>query len=204
MKDLTVEDLIPLDEFAFNRREFFQTHARYVDRYRRVQVGPDMTLLFENRQTLWYRVQEIVRIARLFDPSQIQGELDLYNRLLPRRERLQAALIIRVADPTRFLEALVPWRELRGELLRLHIDDREIPANLLTTRPEDRCIGAAHWVQFVLDASARRGLVDPRQSAFISVSLPEYHHESAMLSEEVRHSLADDLTLSDKDPATVA
>ncbi len=179
MKDLTVEDLMPLDEFAVNRREFFQTHARYVDRYRRVQVGPDMTLLFENRQTLWFRVQEIVRIARLYDPSHIQGELDLYNRLLPRRQRLQAALIIRVADPVRLLEALLPWRELRGELLRLHVGNREYPANLLTTRPEDRCIGAAHWVQFVLDPDGRRTLTESRQPVYVSIALPEYRHESA-------------------------
>ena len=54
--------------------------------------------MFENRQTLWFRVQEILRIARLAEPARVQRELDLYNRLLPGRGRLQAALLLTVDD----------------------------------------------------------------------------------------------------------
>jgi hypothetical protein len=94
MQALTLEDLLPLEEFAGRRREFFDAHLRYLDRYRRVGLGPALTLLFENRQTLWFRLQDILRIARLRDPGQVQKELDLYNRLLPARGRLQAALLL--------------------------------------------------------------------------------------------------------------
>src|SRR5207245_2794463 len=54
MKGLTPDDLLPLDDFAARRRELFESHVRYVDRYRRVRLGPCLTLLFENRQTLWF------------------------------------------------------------------------------------------------------------------------------------------------------
>ena len=106
-----------------------------------------------------------------------------------------------VADQGKLLEELAPWRELRGDLLRLHIGPAEYPADLLTSRPEDRCTGTAHWVQFVLDAPARRLLADPRQSIRLAVTLPQYRHTSERLSDEVRQSLLDDLTLSDKDAA---
>src|SRR5436190_18388715 len=120
MKALTLDDLLPLDEFAGRRREFFSAHNRYLDRYRRVRLGPRTTLVFENRQTLWFRVQEILRVARLAEPARVQQELDLYNRLLPGRDCLQAALLIRV-DESRLAEELAPWRELRGEQLALQL-----------------------------------------------------------------------------------
>ena len=198
MKALTLDDLLPLEEYAGRRREFFAAHLRYLDRYRRVRIGPILTLLFENRQTLWYRLHEVLRVARLSEPGLVQQELDLYNRLLPRRDRLQAALLIAV-DESRLSEELAPWRELRGEHLRLHVGPASYPANLLTCRPEDRCIGAAQWAQFVLDADARALLADLQQPVHFAATLPTYRHDSPPLGEEVRQSLLDDLRLSDRD-----
>ena len=48
---LTFDELLPLDEYASRRKEFFDSHRRYVDRYRRVRIGPRLTLVFENRRT---------------------------------------------------------------------------------------------------------------------------------------------------------
>src|SRR5262245_20117891 len=199
MRPLTLDDLLPLDEYAGRRREFFDSLTRYVDRHRRVRVGPRLTLLFENRQTLWFRVQEVLRIARLAEPQRVQQELDLYNRLLPGRGRLQAALLIEVSDETRLSEELAPWQTLRGEQLQLRLDERGYPANLLTCRPEDRAIGAAHWVQFILDGDGRRGLADFRRRASFAISNLGYDHESGPLGDEVRQSLLEDLKLSDSD-----
>src|ERR1700757_2670868 len=98
MRPLTVDDLLPLEEYASRRKEFFDSHRRYVDRYRRVRIGPKLTLVFENRPTLWFRVQEGIRIARLAEPREVEQELNLYNRLLPGQQRLQAALLIEIAD----------------------------------------------------------------------------------------------------------
>jgi hypothetical protein len=199
MNALTLDDLLPLEEFAGRRREFLAAHGRYLDRYRRVRVGPRLTLLFENRQTLWFRVQDVLRVTRLCEPRQVQHELDLYNRLLPGPDRLQAALLIAVADEARLAEELAPWRDLRGEQLCLHVGPAAYPANLLTCRPEDRAIGTAHWVQFVLDAAGRALLEDVQQPAHFAVTMPGYRHESAPLGDEVRDSLLDDLRLSDRD-----
>ncbi len=198
MKALTFDDLLPLEEFASRRREFFEAHSRYLDRYRRVRIGSSVTLLFENRQTLWFRLQEVLRVARLSEPAQVQQELDLYNRLLPRRNRLQAALLLKV-DETRMSEELAAWQDLRGEELCLHLGEARYPANLLTCRPEDRCIGTAHWVQFVLDERGRKLLSDFDLLAHFSIRRANYVHESAPLGDETRQSLLDDLQLSDRD-----
>ena len=199
MQPLTLDDLLPLEEYASRRREFFDSLARYLDRYRRVRIGPKVTLVFENRQTLWFRVHEIIRIARLADSSRLQQELDFYNGLLPGRGALQAALLIDVADESQLTKELAPWQEFNGTQLRLHLATEILPATLVTCRPEDLCVGAAHWVQFLLDATARQRLANFREPAYFELTLPDYQHQGPLLSDEIRQSLLDDLQISDKD-----
>jgi hypothetical protein len=199
MRPLTREDLLPLEEFAARRRELFEAQRRYLDRYRQVRIGPRLALRFENRQTLWFRVQEVLHVARLAEPRRVQQQLDLSNRLLPRRDQLQAALLIELEDERRLTEELAFWQTLRGEEVRLGVGEQRLPSRLVTCRPEDRCLGAAHWVVFTLDAAGRLLLADFRRPAFCEVHHDAYHHLSAALADEVRQSLLDDLELSDRD-----
>ncbi len=199
MLPLICDDLLPFEEFAAKRQELFASHKRYLDRYRRVRIGPRLTLVFENRQTLWFRVQEIIRIARLADSRLIQLTLDLYNQLLPQPHQLQAALLLEVPEEHRWLQELATWQHLEGPQLQMHLDRHQCPAQLLTTRPEDRCSGTAHWVQFHLDPASRAVLSDSRQPVYLQVTVEHYHHQSGLLSDDVRQSLIDDLNLSDRD-----
>src|SRR6185503_12038465 len=114
MQPLLVDDLLPLEEYVARRKEFFDAHRRYIDRYRRIRIGPKLTLVFENRQTLWFRVQEVIRVARLADMREMQLELNLYNRLLPAKNLLQAALLIEITDPLQLVKELAPWRNIAG------------------------------------------------------------------------------------------
>jgi hypothetical protein len=198
MRALTLDDLLPLSEYAGRRREFFEAQCRYLDRYRRVRVGPRLTLVFENRQTLWFRIQEVLRVARLNEPALVQRELDLYNRLLPQRDCLQAALLLDIVDETRLEEELDSWRDLRGDQLRLSAGPCEARADLVTARPEDRCFGATHWVRFQLQEDCRRSLADLRCPARFQIERPGYRHESGLLGEEIRQSLLEDLQLSER------
>lgn len=199
MRPLSLDDLLPLTEYVNRRHEFFVSLSHYIDRYRRVRIGPQISLLFANRQTLWFQVQELIRIARLSEPARVQQELNLYNRLLPGRDVLQAALLIEIADPTHMSQELEAWQTLAGEEVNLHLGECRVPSKLLTCRPEDRCIGAAHWVHFDLPNDARPRLADFSQPAFISVRHGDYCHESPPLGDDVRQSLLDDLELSDRD-----
>ncbi|NBO91034.1 MAG: DUF3501 family protein [Planctomycetia bacterium] len=192
MEPLELDDLLPLEEFAARRREFFLAHARYLDRHRRVRLGPCVTLVFENRQTLWFRLQEVIRIARLTEPTRLRQELAHYNRLLPRSGCLQAALLLEI-DETKLAAELARWRDLHGDQLTLHLGSTLIPADLLTSRPEDRAIGTAHWVQFALDEENKCRLMDRRFAAGFRISMPGYVHESGALGDDVRESLASDL-----------
>jgi Protein of unknown function (DUF3501) len=193
MRPLTLDDLLPLDEYAGRRGEFFDSLCHYQDRYRRVRIGPRVTLLFVNRQMIWFHVQELLRIARLAEPQRVQQELDLYNRLLPGRGHLQAALLIELADETRIAEDLSTWGALAGDSLRLRLGEEQFPARLITARPEDRSIGADHWVQFALDDDAKLALGDLGIPAWFEIAHGEYRHQSSSVSDDVRESLIEDL-----------
>jgi Protein of unknown function (DUF3501) len=204
MLPLTVDDLLPLEEYATRRKEFFDAHRRYIDRYRRIRIGPKLTLIFENRQTLWFRLQEVIRIARLAESQEVQQELNLYNRLLPSRNLLQAALLIEIGDPTQLGAELAPWRSLRGDNLKLHIGSVAIASHLVTCRPEDRTIGTAHWVQFQLTSEARKLLLNFSQRVFFRFDNEVYQHATPTISDDFRQSLLDDLLLSDRDGEKLA
>jgi hypothetical protein len=198
MLPLSQDDLLSLEEYASRRREYFESHRRYLDRYRRVRVGPLATFVFENRQTLWFRVQEVLRIGRLSDPKVVQEELELFNRLLPGPGQLQAALLIEVRDESQLTIALDPWSKLSEEHIQLRIGNEACPGQVLTCRPEDRCSGAAHWIQFTLEGPLRKQLADFRQPALLEINLPAYSHQSSPLGDDMRQSLVDDLRLSEK------
>jgi hypothetical protein len=199
MQPLTLDDLLPLEEFVVRRPELFAAQARYLDRYRRVRVGPEVTLVFTNRQTLWFQVQELLRVARLADPLRVQQELDWYNRLLPVRDRLQAALVIDVPEGPDWAERVQFWQELGESNVRLRLGDESVPVRLVTCRPEDRCGGTTHWLELLITGDARRALADRRTPAWFAVDYRAYQHQSSPLSEAVRRSLLDDLELSDRD-----
>lgn len=97
MQKLTRADLLSLEEYAAQRGSF---RARVLAHkaHRRVALGEHLSLHFEDRLTLQYQVQEMLRIERIFEPAGIQQELDAYNPLVPDGRNLKATLLIEYAD----------------------------------------------------------------------------------------------------------
>lgn len=195
MLPLTPDDLLPLDEYLAQREDIVRARRVYLDRYRRVPVGPRVTFIFENRQTVWYRLHEFIRAGRLTDPRLIRRELDLMNRLLPKPGRLAAALVLdggrsdRPADPL--------WRSLTGPAIRLEIGANSVAADLLTCRPEDLCAGTAHWVEFAPGPAATAALIaDDPAAVRVRVDCGSYQFASSPLTAAQRRGIADDLTIS--------
>src|SRR5688500_12513547 len=94
---LTLDDIIDLRAYERERDAF---RARIIDlrRRRRVPVGPIGTLLFENRDTIRFQVQEMARAERILSDEAIQHELDTYNALIPEPGQLSATLFIELTS----------------------------------------------------------------------------------------------------------
>lgn len=98
MNPLTRQDLMSLEQYA-EQRETFRAKALAHKRIRTVAFGPNMTFLFEDRTTVQYQVQEMLRIERIFEAAGIQDELDAYNPLIPDGLNLKATMLVEFPDP---------------------------------------------------------------------------------------------------------
>lgn len=94
---LSRDDLMPLETYAVERPDF---RARIIDhkRHRRVSLGEHLNLYFEDRLTIQYQIQEMLRIEKIFEPDGIQEELDAYNPLIPDGRNLKCTAMIEYAD----------------------------------------------------------------------------------------------------------
>lgn len=110
MRKLSAEDLMPLEQYARERPGF---RARLIEhrRLRSLQLGEHCSLSFEDRLTVQYQVQEMLRAERIFEPAGIAEELQAYNPLIPDGANLKATLMIEYPDPAERAQRL---SELRG------------------------------------------------------------------------------------------
>ena len=88
---LTLDDISDLRAYERERAEF-RRHVIELKKRRRVHVGPIVTMVFENRDTIRFQIQEMARVERLITDEAIEHELDIYNPLIPEPGRLCASL----------------------------------------------------------------------------------------------------------------
>ena len=98
MNKLAHTDLMTLEQYA-RERPTFRTRVIAHKKARKVPVGPNTTWLFEDRLTIQYQVQEILRTERIFEPEGIADELEAYNPLIPDGRNWKVTLLVEFADP---------------------------------------------------------------------------------------------------------
>jgi hypothetical protein len=97
MQKLIRTDLLSLEQYA-DQREAFRTRVIEHKKNRRVALGAHVTLLFEDRLTIQYQIQEMLRVERISEPAGIEDELQAYNPLIPDGSNLKATLLIEYGD----------------------------------------------------------------------------------------------------------
>lgn len=162
-----------------------------VKRVRRVSVGPQVTVVFENRTTMIFQVEEMCRAEGISEPDKIQDELDIYNKILPDAGQLGATLLVEITDEAeiaRTLERLVGlqdhvWLVVGGERIKAEFDPEQFAGDKLA---------AVQYLRFSLGEAAEKALRTPGTAVALAIDHPSYRHE-ARLGEESRASLAEDL-----------
>jgi hypothetical protein len=191
-KALAPADLMGLEQYA-RARDAFRARVLAHKRHRTVAIGPNMTWVFEDRLTVQYQVQEMLRIERIFEPAGIQEELDAYNPLFPDGGNWKATMMIEYPDPRERAEALARLRgiedqcyvELPGCGRIAGIADEDlVRANLEKT-------SAVHWLRFELPEAARAA-VKAGGAVVAGTDHPQHRH-STPLSAETIDALARDL-----------
>ncbi len=202
MNKLAREDLYSLECYAVERPAFRERVIRH-KRARRLAVGPNATLYFEDRLTMQYQVQEMLRTERIFDPAEIEAELEAYNPLIPDGSNWKATFMIEFEDEDERRAALARlvgiedrvWARVGGSGARERFERVWAVPDEDLERTREEKTSSVHFLRFELPpehaAAARAGA-----PVAFGISHPEYSHRADPAPEAVRAALATDLSSS--------
>ncbi|MEK9140670.1 MAG: DUF3501 family protein [Nitrospirota bacterium] len=188
---ITVDDLIPYEEYE-RQRESFLANIIALKQRRRISIGPLITVVFENRDTVRFQIQEMIRAERILDPVKIQDELDVYNALLPEPNELSATLLIEITDEATTKEKLDQFMGLdHGEKVAIVADGEQAFGEFEGGRSHETKISAVHFVKFRPTASMTKTFADLSQPVTIRVAHGNYREEAPVSGTMREEWLAD-------------
>jgi len=193
MHKLTRADLYSLEQYSEVRPEFRRkVMAHKKDRH--VPLGPNATLMFEDRLTMQYQIQEMLRIERIFEAQAIQDELDAYNPLIPDGTNWKATFMVEFPDVEERRAALRRligiedrvWVKVNGFEPVYPIADEDLE------RDDEEKTSSVHFLRFELTPEM---IAAAKAGAAISVGVDHelYHHHVDPLPDNVQQSLRADL-----------
>lgn len=189
---LTREDLYSLEDYARIRGDF-RTRVMAHKKARQVAIGPHATLYFEDRLTMQYQIQEMLRVERIFESEGIQEELDAYNPLIPDGSNWKATFMIEYEDVDERREALARLRGIEDRVwVQVAGGDRIwAVADEDLEREDATKTSSVHFLRFELTTAMAEAL---KAGAELSIGIdhPEYNHEAEILP-EAREALVADL-----------
>lgn len=192
MEKITLNDLIDIVEYEKVRDEFrrdIMTHKRA----RRIELGPEISLTFEDRQTVMFQIQEMMRAEQMIHDDVIQAEIDVYNTLLPDEGQLSATLFIEITEEKQIKEKLHKFLGLTdGHSLWLQVEDQKIYAQFEAGRSEADKISSVHYIRFAISPAVQDALENPATEARFCIAQGDYQHETPMTA-DTRASLLGDL-----------
>ena len=186
------ESLLSLEAYA-RERNAFRTRVLEHKKRRTVRLGNHLTLLFEDELTIRYQVQEMLRIERIFEEADIQGELDVYNPLVPDGTNWKATMLIEypdVEERKRMLERLKGierevWVQVQGCTGVHAIADEDLE------RETEEKTSSVHFLRFELTPEMGRAL---REGAGISLGVDHAEYRARVeLAADARAALAADV-----------
>ena len=192
-RKITPADIIAFEKYSAERAAF-RKNLIATKKNRRMEVGPFATFYFENYETMWMQVQEMLHIEKGGE-VQISGELEAYNPLIPQGSELIATMMLEIEDPARRTRELMrlagveesTYIELAGQRIPgtpTEYDDRTTP---------DGKTSSVHWVRFRFTAEQIAKFRDPTIAAVLGLAHPAYGH-MAVVPPEVRAELSKDFT----------
>lgn len=191
MEKLTRQDLLPLEQYA-ERRDAMRRDAIAHKKNRRILVGEHIRLLFEDRVTIQYQVQEMLRVERIFEAKGIQDELDAYNPLIPDGDNWKATMLIEYEDVTERQRELALLKGVEDRVY-VEVGGRRVYAiaDEDLERENAEKTSSVHFLRFQFDADALDAL---RTADAVKIGVDHPHCASAVTLEIAqRQALVADL-----------
>lgn len=191
MDKLKKSDLYSLENYAVIRDEFRAEVMKH-KKLRNIQLGENLRLLFEDRMTMQYQIQEMLRIEKIFEAEGIDEELDAYNPLIPDGQNLKAVMMIEFSDVEERKDALAKLIGVEREIwLQVEGFDKVYPiSNEDLDRETDEKTSSVHFMRFEFSSEMIAALKDGAVMK-AGVDHPKYQYQ-ATIEDPVRQSLVAD------------
>jgi len=194
MNEIKLEDLMSLEKYDEVRNTY---RAGVIDhkRARQILIGPDIVLFFEDKKTVAYQIQEMLRTEKIFERRGIQDELDAYNSLIPEGNNWKATMMIQIPDVDARRAALARYVGIENSCW-VKTGDAD-PVFALADEDLDRTTShktsAVHFLRFQLPESMR-AVIKSGEEFSIGFDHVEYEHSVSLVSGALADSLRADLT----------
>lgn len=188
VRPVTLNDIAGRDRYEAvrdaRRREIIALKKR-----RRVEVGDNVSFVFENTDTVLFQIQEMLRAESITDLDGIRAEVETYNALLPAPGELSATMLIELTDPKTVREELPLWHGI-DRCVRLEVGERSVVAVFEGGRSREDKVSAVQYVRFPVGTDGSERL----RSLPARLVIDHAHYRAtAELGPEVRAALAEDL-----------
>ena len=190
MKKIALEDIMGLAAYE-KMREKSRQRVIELKKKRRVSVGDKVSLVFENRDTVSFQIQEMLRAEKITDLDKIREEIETYNSLLPEPGELSATLFLEIEDQVRLREELLKFLGI-DEAVFLKVGNHSIHARFEEGHSKEDKISAVQYVRFPFGEEALQAFIRGERTALM-IDHPNYK-ASVPLAPETRQSLIEDLT----------
>lgn len=160
---------------------------------RRLKVGELVTLTFENRYTVTFQVEEMIRVERIVDDEKIRAEVETYNELIPRENELSATLFVEVGEQSMIKPVLDSLVGMNKDSVYLKIGGKMIPAVFEEGHATDDRISAVQYIRFKFSPEETRALADSSIPVAVVIKHKNYNAE-ASLNYGMRQALYSDIT----------
>jgi hypothetical protein len=190
MKPIERAELMDLGAYE-EIREHFRARVIGVKKPRYVALGPNMTVLFENRDTVLFQIQEMLRTERITNEKAIAHELDTYNELVPGRSELSATVFIEYPEREERERMLVALAGVEDDFY-LAVGAERLPVVPDHRGTDPTRTMAVQYVKFPLSDAARAALAQKSGPVTLGVAHPAYNAEVTLAAATLA-SLADDL-----------
>jgi hypothetical protein len=192
VKPLTVQDLLPPEHYERTRDEF-RRRIIGLKEHRRIAVGDLVTLVFENRDTILFQIQEMIRAERIVAPERIREELDTYNAQIPGAQELSATLFIEVTEPAKVKSILDRFHGIdTGQTVGFQLGNQRVYGIFEQGRAKEDKISAVHYVRFPFSDNEKAQLAKLTEPIEIFIHHSGYQARVAV-PDKMRMSLLQDL-----------
>jgi len=191
MNEVVLSEILDIAQYEKARDEI-RRRVIELKKNRRLQVGPMVTFVFENHDTMLFQIQEMMRAERIVNDDAIQHEIDTYNQLLPDENELAATMLIELPDAARIREEITKLHGVNtGETTYVRIGDERLPGVFDAGQSDDRRVSAVQYVRFRFNDAQREAFKTGVTPARLVINHPNYHHET-LITGAVRGELAED------------